>query len=396
MQNLMPGMGTSRYLRKSDPIYPCNAVAERHKVYCYLMVTSRILSLDGYNWHKTADWCRRSEKGWVATCFQSYGRDASGFSQYQPQRTVRLCLEAGNDAGECLYGAARDYGNNYAGGVEAARLCNLAPARPRGRCFEGIGTILGTLHRYGNERKSASQGRHAGPLPTRLLPRRSDHLSMLTGLAARVSLWNRRRKLALFCDELRPAPRDDRRRRRRRRHRLRHRARCRAEPQLLRGAVPVARADHGRERRAACRTSPRSFRSVSCVTASGTDLPFEDDAFDIAFSNAVIEHVGGRDEQRAVRARALPRGAARVRLHPNRWFPVEVHTLMPFVHWLPRMPATGFSPPSVETRGPGRAPGSTGAAWAVPSRSHNPGRRVEDHDHGDSDPPSARSDRAEL
>jgi hypothetical protein len=155
MQNLMPGMGTSRYLRKKDPIYPCNAVAERHKVYCYLMVTSRILSLDGYNWHKTADWCRRSEKGWVATCFQSYGRDASGFSQYQPQRTVRLCLEAGKDAGDCLYGAARDYGNNYAGGVEAARLCNLAPAAQRGRCFEGIGTILGTLHRYGNERKSA-------------------------------------------------------------------------------------------------------------------------------------------------------------------------------------------------------------------------------------------------
>ena len=155
MQNLMPGMGTSRYLRQKDPIYPCNAVAERHKVYCYLMVTSRILSLDGYDWHKTAAWCRRSEKGWVATCFQSYGRDASGFSQYQPQRTVRLCLEAGDDAGECLYGAARDYGNNYAGGVEAARLCNLAPAAQRGRCFEGIGTILGTLHRYGNERKSA-------------------------------------------------------------------------------------------------------------------------------------------------------------------------------------------------------------------------------------------------
>ena len=54
MQNLMPGMGTSRYLRKSDPIYPCNAVAERDKVYCYLMVTSRILTLNGYDWKETA------------------------------------------------------------------------------------------------------------------------------------------------------------------------------------------------------------------------------------------------------------------------------------------------------------------------------------------------------
>ena len=155
MQNLMPGMGTTRYLRKKDPLYPCNAVAERHKVYCYLMVTSRILSLDGYNWRKTAAWCRRSEKGWVATCFQSYGRDASGVSEYQPQRTIQLCLEAGKDAGECLYGASRDYGNNYAGGPQAARLCNLSPARYRARCFEGVGTILGALHRLGNERRAA-------------------------------------------------------------------------------------------------------------------------------------------------------------------------------------------------------------------------------------------------
>jgi hypothetical protein len=155
MQNLMPGMGTTRYLRKKDPLYPCNAVTERHKVYCYLMVTSRILSLDGYNWRKTAAWCRRSEKGWVATCFQSYGRDASGVSEYQPRRTIQLCLEAGQDAGECLYGASRDYGNNYAGGPQAARLCNLSPSRYRARCFEGVGTILGALHRLGSERRAA-------------------------------------------------------------------------------------------------------------------------------------------------------------------------------------------------------------------------------------------------
>jgi cytochrome c553 len=155
MQNLMPGMGTSHYLRKQDPIYPCNAVSKRHKVYCYLMVTSRINDLDGYDWHETAAWCRRSERGWVKTCFESYGRDASGFTQYQPKRTIGLCLEAGKNAGDCLYGAARDYGNNYAGGPEASRLCERAPARYRGHCFEGVGTILGALHRLGVARTAA-------------------------------------------------------------------------------------------------------------------------------------------------------------------------------------------------------------------------------------------------
>ena len=52
---------------------------------------------------------------------------------------------------EFFYG----YGNNYAGGPQAVRLCTSAPATYRPRCYEGIGTILGSLHRYGDERRAA-------------------------------------------------------------------------------------------------------------------------------------------------------------------------------------------------------------------------------------------------
>ena len=155
MQNLDTTMGVSRYLSAKNPIYPCTIVAARDKVYCYLMVTSRINTLDGFNWRKTAQWCRRSERGWVETCFESYGRDASGASEYQPARTLALCRQAGPNEGDCIYGAARDYGNNYAGSATSTRLCAAAPARFRGRCYEGVGTILGALHRYGNERRAA-------------------------------------------------------------------------------------------------------------------------------------------------------------------------------------------------------------------------------------------------
>jgi SAM-dependent methyltransferase len=78
------------------------------------------------------------------------------------------------------------------------------------------------------------------------------------------------------------------------------------------------------------------FPSVRCVTADGRELPFPDDAFDVAVSNAVLEHVGGRDDQRAF-VHELCRVAPRVFIStPNRWFPIEVHTLVPLVHWLPR------------------------------------------------------------
>jgi hypothetical protein len=76
-------------------------------------------------------------------------------SRYVPKETIRLCTFAGKDATECLYGASRDYANNYAGGKQAAALCNLSPKRFRGRCYEGIGTILGSINRYTQQRKSA-------------------------------------------------------------------------------------------------------------------------------------------------------------------------------------------------------------------------------------------------
>src|SRR5258708_2908512 len=45
-------------------------------------------------------------------------------------------------------------------------------------------------------------------------------------------------------------------------------------------------------------TFRKVFPSVSFVVADGRRLPFADQSFDVGFSNAVIEHVGSRDQQR--------------------------------------------------------------------------------------------------
>jgi ubiquinone/menaquinone biosynthesis C-methylase UbiE len=79
-----------------------------------------------------------------------------------------------------------------------------------------------------------------------------------------------------------------------------------------------------------------AFPSVACVRADGRDLPFADGEFDIGFSNAVIEHVGGRDDQRQFVHELCRVCRAVFVTTPNRLFPIEVHTLLPLVHWLPR------------------------------------------------------------
>ncbi|HEY2327177.1 MAG TPA: methyltransferase domain-containing protein [Gaiellaceae bacterium] len=84
-----------------------------------------------------------------------------------------------------------------------------------------------------------------------------------------------------------------------------------------------------------------AFPHVRAVRADGRSLPFADAEFDLGFSNAVVEHVaGGRDGQRQF-VHELCRVSRRVFVTtPNRFFPLEVHTLLPFAHWLPPSPRT--------------------------------------------------------
>jgi hypothetical protein len=69
-------------------------------------------------------------------------------------------------------------------------------------------------------------------------------------------------------------------------------------------------------------------------TAQGS--PFDDGAFDFVHSSAVLEHVGSH----AMQVRFLHElwRVARQGVFvttPNRWYPIEFHTVLPLLHWLP-------------------------------------------------------------
>jgi hypothetical protein len=89
---------------------------------------------------------------------------------------------------------------------------------------------------------------------------------------------------------------------------------------------------------------------VRFVRANGRYLPFRDRAFDIVHSSAVLEHVGSLQDQIAFVQECCRVARKRIFLTtPNRWFPIEFHTVLPVVHWLPKktfralMRATGYS-----------------------------------------------------
>ena len=68
---------------------------------------------------------------------------------------------------------------------------------------------------------------------------------------------------------------------------------------------------------------------------SDEPLPFADGQFDIVYSNAVLEHVGDRKSQRVFVAELCRVGRRVFLAAPNRLFPVEHHTALPLLHYLP-------------------------------------------------------------
>ena len=72
------------------------------------------------------------------------------------------------------------------------------------------------------------------------------------------------------------------------------------------------------------------------VQADGRRLPFRSGSFDLVYCNSVVEHLPDEPSRQAM-AREIARvGRAYCVQTPNRWFPVDAHTLTPFFHFLPR------------------------------------------------------------
>jgi cytochrome c553 len=156
MENIQSSYGVrSRWLKNKDLLYPCNAVAVRHKYYCYDLLPSRVLPVFGHDFRQAIKWCKRAERRWVATCFQGLGREASGFTRLDPPRILAICAQADAMTHECVIGASKDMTYTDVSPRRAKLLCNTAPAGVRAYCGEGIGSILGSLNTTTEQRTAA-------------------------------------------------------------------------------------------------------------------------------------------------------------------------------------------------------------------------------------------------
>jgi hypothetical protein len=79
------------------------------------------------------------------------------------------------------------------------------------------------------------------------------------------------------------------------------------------------------------------YKGIRFIQANALALPFADGSFAYVHSSAVLEHVGSLENQSKMISECLRVARKGICLTtPNRWFPIEFHTQLPLVHWLPK------------------------------------------------------------
>lgn len=78
------------------------------------------------------------------------------------------------------------------------------------------------------------------------------------------------------------------------------------------------------------------FPNTYSVTGDGRCMGFLDKAFDVVFSNSVIEHVGMLADQEQMAHEIMRVGCRYFIQTPNRYFPLEPHYLFPLFQFLPQ------------------------------------------------------------
>ena len=88
-------------------------------------------------------------------------------------------------------------------------------------------------------------------------------------------------------------------------------------------------------------SSPQA--GIEAVTGDGRDMArFGDDAFDVVFSNSVIEHLGAWREQQRMAGEIRRVGRRFFVQTPSRHFPIEPHFLVPGFQFLPQSVRVGL------------------------------------------------------
>ena len=153
---VMRGESREGVFSDTDPLAPCNRVAERHQWECYINHAGRLITLFDFSVAKASHACLSASPAYILACVQSLGLMVSNpawqltlvgprSQSHNVEVTLELCAQFPTDyLAECIVGAV-DNIMNFDGVVldRALRLCQAAEEPHQRACYYRIGLSIG-------------------------------------------------------------------------------------------------------------------------------------------------------------------------------------------------------------------------------------------------------------
>ncbi len=130
----------SKFLKKSDPFYPCQEQASRHKDDCYLYAPTYYLSLHKNDYVGALKWCEGAElPSYQLICARGVGSQAIKENINTSKLVEEICMSHKSaQVGSCINGMVGLFINHYGSLEPARKLCEQLEPSNRQTCYFAI------------------------------------------------------------------------------------------------------------------------------------------------------------------------------------------------------------------------------------------------------------------
>lgn len=133
-----------RWVKKDDPLFPCNALPEKYSKLCYRYQSSHFALITNHNWTETANLCLKVSQNYQDECFRTIGTNQVGFTQ-NPSLMRKNCSLMPNAHFEeiCLQGVISSFAYRFVGDdTLMTNFCSGVSANYQEGCFKQMGTSV--------------------------------------------------------------------------------------------------------------------------------------------------------------------------------------------------------------------------------------------------------------
>ena len=130
----------TKYLKKDDPIYPCNVLDSKYLDMCYALQGFYFAKISNFEIEKTITLCGQVPKSYQASCFRSIGQERVGFTQdLAIMKDGCDQIEEGDNREACLQGVIVALAERYKGDYKRIiEFCTILDKDDKPLCYQQL------------------------------------------------------------------------------------------------------------------------------------------------------------------------------------------------------------------------------------------------------------------